>query len=115
VLQILLALHTVVGALWKLSNSEQSVPSLSAIPSGIWRGLSAVEVLLGLGLVLPAVAASLAVLAPLAALGVVAEMLFFGIVHVRSGTSNHGQLAYWLVVAVISAFIAYARFVLAPI
>ena len=31
VLQSLLALHTAIGALWKFSNSEQAVPSLSAL------------------------------------------------------------------------------------
>lgn len=38
VLQILLALHTVIGAVWKFSNSEQTVRSLNAIPHGVWAG-----------------------------------------------------------------------------
>ena len=40
VLQILLALHTAMGAVWKFSNSEQTVPSLKAIPHGAWLTLS---------------------------------------------------------------------------
>ena len=33
ILQILLALHTAVGAIWKFSNPAQNLPSLSAIPA----------------------------------------------------------------------------------
>ena len=36
ILQVLLALHTAMGAVWKFSNSEQTVPSLQAIPHGAW-------------------------------------------------------------------------------
>ena len=55
VLQILLALHTVMGAVWKFSNSaEQTVPSLKAIPHGVWLAMSVFELLCSLGLILPA-------------------------------------------------------------
>lgn len=45
VLQILLALHTAIGAVWKFSNPAQTVPSLSAIPNGVWLAMSVVELL----------------------------------------------------------------------
>ena len=45
VLQILLALHTAIGAVWKFFNSEQTVPSLKAIPHGVWLSLSVIEIL----------------------------------------------------------------------
>lgn len=115
VLQGLLALHTVVGAVWKLFNSEQTVPSLRAIPGGVWRGLSVVELLVSVGLILPAVSAPLAILAPIAAVCIAAEMLFFSGVHIASGDANHGQMVYWLVVAGFCAFIAYGRFALVPL
>jgi hypothetical protein len=36
ILQILLALHTAMGAVWKFSHSaEQTMPSLKAIPHGV--------------------------------------------------------------------------------
>jgi len=114
VLQILLALHTVVGAVWKFSNSEQTVPSLSAIPHGVWLGMSGVELLCALGLILPAFHKPLAILAPVAALGIAAEMLLFSVVHLYSGDANDGPMIYWLVVAAVCAFIAYGRFVLKP-
>jgi hypothetical protein len=114
VLQVLLALHTVAGAVWKFSNSEQTVPSLSAIPHGLWLAMSVFELLLSLALVLPAFYKPLAILAPIAALCIAAEMLLFCAVHISSGDGTYGQMIYWLVVAAICAFIAYGRFVLKP-
>ncbi len=114
-LQILLALHTATGAAWKLSNSEQSVPSLAAIPHGIWMALIGIELLCAVGLLLPAVKKRLGNLAPAAAIAIGAEMLAFSIVHAASGSSQHSEVIYWVVVAAICAFIAYGRLVLKPV
>jgi hypothetical protein len=114
-LQILLALHTVIGAYWKFSNSEQAVPSLTAIPHGVWLAMSIIELICSLCLILPAFKKSLAILAPSAALFIVAEMLFFCGIHIYSGEANFNPVIYWLVVAAISAFIAYGRFMLKPV
>jgi uncharacterized membrane protein len=115
VLQIFLALHTVMGAVWKFSHSaEQTMPSLKAIPSSVWLTMGVFELLWGLGLVLPALIASLAILAPLAALCIAAEMLLFCGLHISSGGVNYGPMIYWLVVAAICAFIAYGRLILKP-
>ena len=111
VLQILLALHTVMGAVWKFSHSEQTVPSLGAIPRGIWRGMGVFELVCALCLVLT-IYGPLAILAPVAAVGIALEMLFLCSVHLRSGATRHGQLIYWLVVAALCAFVAYGRFAL---
>jgi hypothetical protein len=115
VLQILLALHTAMGAVWKFSNSEQTVPSLSAIPHGVWLAISVVELACVVGLIIPALYKPLAILAPLAAVVIAAIMLLYCVLHLASGDPNHGQLVYWLVVAAVCAFIAYGRFVLRPI
>jgi xanthine/uracil/vitamin C permease (AzgA family) len=114
ILQILLALHTVMGAVWKFSNSEQTVPSLSAIPHGVWLSLIIFELLCSLALIVPAFYKPLSILAPIAAVCIAAEMLLFTGVHLYSGDASHGQMIYWLVVAAICAFIAYGRFVLKP-
>lgn len=114
VLQGFLALHTAAGAVWKFSNSEQAVPSLKAIPHGVWMSLSVIELLCCLGLVLPVIK-SLGFLAPIAAICIGAEMLLFCVVHLASGATEHGQLIYWLVVAALCAFIAYGRIVLKPL
>ncbi|HEV2109835.1 MAG TPA: DoxX family protein [Gammaproteobacteria bacterium] len=113
-LQILLALHTAMGAVWKFRNSDRVVPSLQAIPRKAWLGISGFELLCSLGLVLPALGASLGILAPIAAACIGAEMLLFCGVHVASGATKHGPMVYWLVVAVVCAFVAYGRFVLRP-
>lgn len=114
VLQVFLALHTVMGALWKFSNSEQTVPSLKAIPHEVWLAMSIFELLCSLGLILPAFNKSLASLTPIAAACIAAEMLLFCVLHIYSGDMNYGPMIYWLVVAAICAFIAYGRFVLKP-
>ncbi len=115
VLQILLAIHTVMGAVWKFSNSELTVASLHAIPHGAWMTLIVVELLCSLGLVLPLFKKSLGKLAPVAAICIAAEMLLFTVLHLFSGDPNSGQMIYWLVVAALCAFIAYGRLVIKPI
>lgn len=114
VLQILLALHTLVGAIWKFSNAAQTVPSLKAISHGVWIALSIIELLCVVALVLPAVSKKLGILAPIAATFITAEMLLFCALFLFSGSTNYGHLIYWLVVAVFCAFVAYGRFVLKP-
>jgi hypothetical protein len=115
VLQILLALHTVMGAVWKLSNSEQAVPTLKAIPHGVWMALIGVELLCAIGLVLPLFGKSWMPVAAIAAAGIGAEMLLFSGVHLSSGATSHGQMIYWLVVLVFCAVIAVGRLVLKPV
>ncbi len=115
ILQVLLALHTIMGALWKFSHSEQIVPSLKAIPHGVWLAMSVIELVCALALILPAINKHLAILAPIAAACIAAEMLLFSGVHFYSGSAEHSQLIYWVVVAAICAFIAYGRFVLKPL
>jgi hypothetical protein len=115
VLQFFLALHTAMGAIWKFSNAAQTVPSLQAIPHGAWLALSVVELLCSVALVLPAFNKRLAILAPIASGCIAAEMLLFCGLHVVSGTANHGEMIYWLVVAAICGFVAYGRLVLKPL
>jgi DoxX-like protein len=115
VLQALIALHTAVGAVWKFSNSEQAVPALKAIPHGVWLGMSVLELLCSLALILPALSRPLGILAPIAATCIAAEMLLFCALHIYSGEADYSPMIYWLVVAAICAFIAYGRFVLKPL
>jgi len=115
ILQILLALHTIMGAIWKYSNSEQAVPSLKAIPHGVWLGLGVVELACAAALLLPLLLKSMGNLAPVAALVIAAEMALFTFVHLRSGGGSPGEIVYWVVVAAFCAFIAYGRFAVKPI
>jgi len=103
------------GAIWKFSNSEQSVPSLSALPHGVWQSLIVIELICSLGLILPALNKQLAILAPIAAVCIAAEMLLFSGMHLFSGETNNAPMFYWLVIAVVCVFLAVGRFVLKPL
>ncbi len=113
-LQALIAFHTATGAVWKLSNSEQTVPSLGAIPHTAWLGLAAAELLCSVALVLPALDSRLAPLAPAASAVIALEMLGFVAVHQRSGDGNRGPMVYWLVVAVLCAMLVAGRTLTLP-
>lgn len=115
ILQALLAVHTTIGAVWKFSHTAvQTMPSLEAIPNGLWRVMSAIELLCALALIVPAIYKPLGFLAPSAAIVIAMEMLFFTGLHLYSGNNNLGPILYWLLVAALCAFIAYGRFVIKP-
>ena len=116
VLQVVLALHTAVGAIWKFSHgAEQTMPSLKVIPPAAWLVLAVVELLLALCLILPAVYKPANIFVPTAAIGIALVMLSFCAIELLSGNAKVGSLVYWLVVAAVCAFIAYGRFVLRPL
>lgn len=116
VLQGLLAAHTLIGAIWKFSHTPaQTMPSLASIPQGLWVSMSVFEVLCALALVLPALNKSLAIMTPVGALCLAAEMLIFCGLHLRSGGPSYGPMIYWLVVAALCVLIAYGRLVLKPL
>ncbi|WP_020405613.1 hypothetical protein [Hahella ganghwensis] len=104
-----------MGAVWKFSNSEETVSSLQAIPHSVWLSLIVFEVLCSLCLILPALRKPFAWLAPLGAVGVGLEMLFFSGVLIYSGDHNYGQMVYWLIVGAICLFLVYGRTVLKPL
>ncbi len=109
--QIILALHTATGAIWKFSNSaEQTMPSLKVIPDVAWQTMAILELLFGLALILPAFYEPLAVLVPVVACLIAMEMILFTGIHFSAGDKSYGPVVYWLVVAVICVFIAYGRF-----
>lgn len=114
ILQIFLALHTATGAIWKFSNSEQTIPALQTIPHPVWIGLGIIEIICSIFLILPIFSKSLRVLAPIAAIFIALEMLFFCAVQLYSGNYEYGQTIYWLIVAIIANFIAYKRMRVSP-
>lgn len=111
ILQGLLALHTLAGAVWKFSKTaEQTMPSLGVIPQPIWLAMSVLEMICAIALILPALNPSFSKLVPIAAIVIAGEMLAFCAIHVVSGNAaNLGPMVYWLVVAVLCSFIAYGR------
>ena len=109
ILQVLFAIHTIMGAVWKWTNPEQTVPSLQALPHQVWLALSGLELIAAVALILPAFNKRLGYLVPWAAGFIIAEMVLFCVIHLASGDSNYGPMYYWLVVAGICAYLAYAR------
>jgi uncharacterized membrane protein len=109
ILQFLVAVHTFIGAIWKFSNPEQTVPTLAAIPHGAWLAMGVFELLCAFCLILPAVLKSLAPLATVAAGCIAAEMLLFSALQISSGDHEYGHMVYWLVVAALCLFIGYMR------
>lgn len=115
ILQVVLALHTIMGAVWKFSHgAEQTMPSLKVIPPTAWLMLAVIELLFALCLILPVVYKPANIFAPAAATGIALIMLSFCAIELFSGNAKLGSLVYWLVVAAVCAFIAYGRFVLRP-
>jgi hypothetical protein len=102
VLQILLALHTLMGAVWKFTNTVEAVPTLRAMGNAVWRGLGVLELALVALLIVPLFVEGLGVFVAVGAFGVVLEMVFFSALHLRSGAKDHGPMIYWLVVAALA-------------
>ncbi len=109
ILQVLLALHTAMGAFWKFSHPARTVPALDVIPSALWQAMGGIELVLAVGLVLPLFLKSWSVLAAIAAIGIAIEMLVFCGLHLKAGATQQGHLVYWLVVAAVCGVIAYGR------
>lgn len=115
VLQILLGLHTAIGAVWKFSNTaEQTMPSLAAIPQAVWLGMSGLELLCSVALIVPVFYRPLARFVPVAAGFIAVEMLLFTGLHLAAGDGDTGPIMYWLVAAAVCAFIAWGRLALRP-
>lgn len=116
ILQILLALHTAMGAVWKFSHSaEQTMPSLKKLAPPVWHAMGVVELLCSVCLVLPLLYKPAAVVAPVAAIVIGAEMLLFCGLNLQASDASRGPIAYWLVVAVLCTFIAWGRLGLRPL
>ncbi len=110
VLQVLMALHTGLGAAWKFTKTaEETNPSLAMIPYGIWIALAVIELLCAMGLVIPGYLKRYTSLTSISALVIVFEMLSFCALSVFSGSMDYASITYWLVVAAICAFIAFGR------
>jgi hypothetical protein len=109
ILQVLLALHTLTGAAWKFTTPVSTMPSLSALPQAAWVGLGVVELPCALLLLLPAIYAPAARAVPWAAGWIVLEMLLYAGLHLSSGSSEHGQIGYWLAVAGLAGGLAWKR------
>lgn len=108
-----LALAFVAAGTMKLSRSKEQLAS-SGMPwvedfsPGMVKLIGLLELLAGIGLILPAALDIVPVLVPLAALGLVLMMIGAAVVHVRRKELK--TIAPSLVLLVLSAVVAWGRF-----
>jgi uncharacterized membrane protein YphA (DoxX/SURF4 family) len=97
--------------LWKQALHE--VPWLSGVPQDLIIFIGLCEFLGGIGLILPALTGVKPKLTPIAAIGLTLIMIFAVVFHV--GRSEYDFVRINLVLAAITAFIAYGRLFVKPI
>ena len=112
VLQILLALWNMIGAIYMVNRYEDldKVSALNALPKPAWIALGVLQALFALGLVLPGAVRKLPKLIPISA-ACLAVISLLGIALYVAYAGFPGIL--WAVVpAILAAFVAYGRFIL---
>lgn len=116
--QILLGLAFIASGAMKASQPVEKLATqmgwVNDFAPGTVRLIGALEVLGGLGLILPAATRILPWLTPLAAVGLVLTMIGAIIVHIRRNEVS-SRLSINVVLLALAAFIAVGRFVLAPL
>jgi uncharacterized membrane protein YphA (DoxX/SURF4 family) len=116
VLQIALAFLCLGGGsfkIFKLDELQTTVNAMRELPHGLWVSLGAVELLVGLCLLLPGAFGVLPRATPTAAAVLVVQSLLISAIYVYY--KDFAPLPYSLVMAAMAAFIAYGRFVLKPV
>jgi uncharacterized membrane protein YphA (DoxX/SURF4 family) len=117
ILQILLAIMFLAAGAMKAFQPYETMarrmPWVDDYSPGTVRAIGALEILGGLGLVLPAVFGILVVLTPLASIGLAVIMVLATIHHLRRRET--GQMVFTIVLLLLLLFVAWGRFSLAPL
>jgi uncharacterized membrane protein len=117
IIQILLALLFLFAGVTKFvlppEALQQGLPKQVQLSVMFIRFIGVVEVLGGLGLILPGLLKIKPLLTPLAAAGLVIVMIGAVVLSIMAGGVKMGILP--LIVGVLSAFVAYDRWKLAPL
>lgn len=112
IIQALLALLFLFGGGMKLILPIEEMTKQTPMPGLFLRFIGVCEVLGGLGLILPGLLRIRTFLTPLAAVGLVIIMIGAVAVTLKSGPFS--TALFPLVVGLLSAFVAYGRWRLAP-
>ncbi|MBE0689267.1 MAG: DoxX family protein [Anaerolineae bacterium] len=115
IVQVILAGVFVFHGRMLLNPPAQVQPAMSYIHDlqpGLRRFIGALEILAGVGLILPALTNILPVLTPLAAAGLVIVMGGAAVYHLMR--REYPNIAFNLILLALAAFVAYGRFVLVP-
>lgn len=113
ILQVLLGLLFIFAGGSKLVMPIEEMTREVAMPGWFLRGIGVCELLGGLGLILPGLFRIRTGLTPLAAAGLVIVMIGATVVTVM--TMGVGMALVPFVVGVLAAFVAYARWRVAPL
>lgn len=115
VVQVLLALLFLWAGAMKLVMPIEQMAGPVAFPEWFLRFIGVVEVLGGLGLILPALLRIRPGLTPLAAAGLVIVMIGAVVTTLMGGAEMAKMAAIPAVIGLLCAFVAYGRWRLAPI
>ena len=116
VLQVLAALLYAASGVMKVfmfDKVSKDVPSFGALPREAWMALGIVELICGVGLIVPAAFHWQPVLTVVAASILAVESLVFIGVHVKYG--EVAPIVMSAVLGLVMAFVAYGRMILRPI
>ena len=118
VLQAGLALFFFSGGAYKLVSFEEiaSMPTVAAIPSGVWASLGVLEMLCAVMLIVPLAIKRMPMLTPLAAAVLALESfglaVHYGQYSLELASTN--PLLYVAVGGLLAAFVAFGRYSLVP-
>lgn len=117
IVQILLGLAFIGAGIMKATQPHEKIKAMlpwaeDFAPSTV-KIIGTLELLGGLGLILPMLTNILPILTPLAAVGLVLTMIGAALTHVRRG--EYPMIAINLVLLALAAFVVYGRLVAVPI
>lgn len=117
IVQVLLGLVFLAAGSAKLFTSREKLLARMAwvedFSPNIIKAIGFVEVLGGIGLILPSLTRVLPVLTPLAAVGLILTMIGAALTHLRR--KEYPMIIPNIVLLALAAFVAYARFVAVPL
>ena len=119
VLQLLLAALFLMAGFMKVTKSKDGLKEsggermawVDSLSDSNVRIIGVLEVLAGLGLVLPQLTGILPILTPLAAVGLILTMIGAMALHIRRGDGTQ-PIVMNVVLMLLAVFVAYGRFVL---
>jgi uncharacterized membrane protein YphA (DoxX/SURF4 family) len=117
IVQILLALAFIAAGFMKATQPKEKLYAnmqwVEDFSPNIIKAIGVIEILGGLGLVLPALTGILPWLTPLAGIGLALDMIGAILTHVRR--KENSIIVANLVLLALAAFVAYGRFVAVPL
>lgn len=116
VLQAVLAWLCIAGGffqIFKVPDLRKGVAAMRELPRGLWAFLGVTGILVGAGLILPAAFGVLPIVTAYSAVAVAVHSLVITGIYLHYG--DRTPVRYAAAMTVLGAFIAYGRFVLAPL